>query len=135
MPIRIAVLLVATTSCGERIGPLSRADSELALRHGAAVFDSAAWQQADATERGGMLASLFRDRLHAPQLNTEVFALLGPADCYVGYEDDPCYRVQLEDEAYQLEFPVNHSDRPGAVIAVRLRPLAAAGVGVSSPAP
>ena len=136
MQIPIAVLLLATLAgCGEQVGPLSRADSELALRHSAAAFDSAAWQRADASGRGTMLASLFRDRLQKPELNSEVFAVLGAADCYVGYEDEPCYRVQLGGEAYRLEFPVNHSNRPGAVLAVRLRPAAIAGTGVGSPAP
>ena len=136
MKTRIVVGLLATlTGCGDRIGPLSRADSELALTHGGAAFDAAEWQHADASGRGAMLASLFRDRLPRPGRNTEVFAVLGAADCYLNYEDEPCYRVRLGDAAYRLEFPVNHSDRPGAVLAVRLRSAARGGTAASSPAP
>lgn len=132
----IAVAVLATLAgCGERIGPLSRADSDLVRTHGALAFDSAAWQRTDASGRGAMLASLFRDRFEQPARNVEVFSVLGTADCYIGYEDAPCYRVQLGNEAYRLEFPVDHSDRPGAMLGVRLRPIAPGRTGVGSPTP
>jgi hypothetical protein len=46
--------------------------------------------------------------------------LLGPANCYVAYGDEPCYVVTLDRPRYQLEFRLNHSDAPGTVTSVWL---------------
>ena len=42
-----------------------------------------------------------------------VTALLGPIQCYVVQDGDPCYRVQLEGVYYEFQLPVKYWE-PGA---------------------
>jgi hypothetical protein len=113
-------LVVATAGCTERIGPLSPADSRLARADSARAFDAAAWRRGNPRERGAMLAALAHGPLALAQTASDVQSLLGPSECYVHYDSEPCYRLQLRGEGYRLEFPVNHSDGLGRIFAVQL---------------
>jgi hypothetical protein len=65
-----------------------------------------------------MVADLMTRNRFVGSKNDEVVKLLGEVSCYVYYGDEPCYLLSLEGHRYQLEFGVNHSDRPGTVIDV-----------------
>lgn len=41
----------------------------------------------------------------------EISELLGPHTCYVNYEDEPCYAVELRGGLHYLAMPVAHSGR------------------------
>lgn len=93
----------------------------LVWRSHSAVFTPDGWRAGDAEARGAMLHDLIQRKRLVGATNDEVFALLGPPTCYTNYEDEPCYAVELSGEKRQFEFGVNHSDRPGAVVGLRLR--------------
>jgi len=120
---RERVLLVVTVlivGCGSPIGDLNRAASRLVRADSATEFNSAAWRLGDRHVRGRMLAHFASTHAVLGRDYHEVLTLLGPSECYVDYEDEPCYWVQLNGRPYTLEFGVNHSDRPGFVVSVGL---------------
>jgi hypothetical protein len=65
-----------------------------------------------------MVADLMARNRFVGSENKAVTELLGKGDCYVDYGDEPCYLVTIEGRLHQLEFGVNHSNRPGTVIDV-----------------
>ena len=67
-----------------------------------------------------MLRDLLRRNHFIGVKNDEVFRLLGSSTCYAGYEDEPCYVVELSGKNRHLEFGVNHSDHPGVVVSLGL---------------
>jgi hypothetical protein len=101
-------------------GDLNPIDRRLVSKHGSLAFSADAWATASPTERGGMLQDLFRTRRFEGSASDEVHALLGPNECYVDYDDEPCYAVVLGGVRYDLQFAVNHSNRLGTVLGVRL---------------
>ena len=111
--------LAILAGCGEQTG-LRGADRRLAARFGALAFDTAAWRTAGRADRGRMVADLDRRHRLAGVHYRAIEALLGPGECYVDYEDEPCYVVELGGERYALQFGVNHSDAPGRVLSARL---------------
>ena len=112
-------LVLILTGCTDRVGPLGFVDSWRVSRQGGQQpFDAEAWRRGDPVLRGAMVTSLLQQHLPDPKRNSEVFALLGQSDCYLGYEDEPCYWLELGGKRYQLQFPVNHSSDPGRILAV-----------------
>ncbi|HEY0971805.1 MAG TPA: hypothetical protein VGE02_12625 [Gemmatimonadales bacterium] len=103
-----------------RVGDLGVGDSDLARSYAGARFDAAAWRHAGPDMRGRMLADLAERHRLVGVHRDSIEALLGPNECYVAYEDEPCYSLELGEEPYDLQFGVNHSSRPGTVIGVRL---------------
>src|SRR4051812_25271785 len=93
-----------------KIGDLGLADSFAARRHSEHVFDSALWRSGDSNIRGRMLADLARRHQLVGVQSTTIINLLGPSDCYVGYDDEPCYKLALDSTKNRLEFSVDHSD-------------------------
>jgi hypothetical protein len=62
-----------------------------------------------------MVADLMTKKRFVGSRNDVVVRLLGPGDCYVVYDDEPCYRLTLDGNPYQLEFGINHAVRLGTV--------------------
>ena len=104
----------------DRLGDLSMGNRGIARRHGWGSFETTRWRTANKVERGRMVADLMRGRRFIGSKNKSVIELLGPGDCYLDYEDEPCYGVEFEGRYFQLGFGVNHSDRPGEVVQVSL---------------
>lgn len=102
-------------------GDLNPLDRQLVAKHGTGPFTPSAWMQADPAGRGALLADLF-DRHEFEEMYGEgVETLLGDMkDCYVNYDDEPCYAVVLGEARYDLQFSLNHSNDPGRVVGVRL---------------
>jgi hypothetical protein len=104
-----------------RVGDLGLVDSRIAAKNGSRDFDLAAWHTRDPVVRGHMLAALAERHRFVGYHRDSVEALLGEGnDCYVGYEDEPCYELQLGHSAFELQFPVNHSSAFGRVLDMRL---------------
>lgn len=103
-----------------RVGDLGPLDGRLAASNAKANFDTAKWRAGDARVRGEMLADLARRRRFVGQHRDSIESLLGRNQCYVRYEDEPCYRVELDGRQYDLQFDVNHSSEPGRVLGVGL---------------
>ena len=117
----IAAAVAALVGCGEQPG-LGEPDRAHAARFGTLAFDTTAWRVAGPADRGRMVADLDRrHRLVGVRART-IRALLGPGECFVRYEDEPCYDVELGGEPYALQFSLNHSNERGRVISARLRP-------------
>ena len=102
------------------IGDLGPIDGYRARTEDERAFDTAVWRRGDATARGHMLVALMQQYHFVGSHRDSVEALLGPSECYLHYEDEPCYALVLDGEPVQLEFWVNHSSRPGRVLAVSL---------------
>ena len=109
----IALRLVA-------VGDLGIIDSLLLARHSARPFDAVAWGSQDPVVRGEMLRDLARDHRFKGEQVSAVTALLGPSECYINYDDEPCYRVQVGADKYRLKFSVNHSGEIGKVHSVSI---------------
>ena len=67
-----------------------------------------------------MLADLARRRRLVGVHVSAITGLLGPSECYIDYDDQPCYQLAFDDATRRLEFSVNHSDQPGKVLAVSI---------------
>jgi hypothetical protein len=104
-----------------RLGDLSANDAARALVNEREPFDAQVWRSGDLGRRGAMLAGLARRHRFVGGHRDVVVEVLGKSECYVGYEDEPCYRLQFDDGVVELQFPVNHSTQPGTVLAARLR--------------
>jgi hypothetical protein len=117
----IAGIIVLVIFSRGAIGDLGPRAGRIARSGARAKFDSSIWKQRNEIQRGQMLADLARTQRFVGKDRTNVVQLLGRGECYVHYEDEPCYTVRLGDRRYQLEFWVNHSSAPGRVIAVKLR--------------
>jgi len=105
---------------GTIIGDLGLADSVLALRHSGRAFHSALWQAKDPNARDQMVADLARGHQLTGVNTSAITSLLGPSECYVNYDDEPCYEFAFDGAKHRLEFSVNHSDQPGRVIDVSI---------------
>lgn len=102
-------------------GDLNPLDRQLVARHGVSPFTPSAWMQADPAGRGALLADLFDSHEFEEMDREGVETLLGDSkDCYVNYDDEPCYTVVLGESRYDLQFSLNHSNDPGSVVGVRL---------------
>ena len=99
--------------CGD--GPFSH-NRQLAREFGSQEFDSAVWVAGGSEARGQMIASLMRSHMPKMTTNEIVFGLLGPSECYVNYDDEPCYVFTSRSRSYKLEFSVNHSTHPGRIL-------------------
>jgi hypothetical protein len=104
-----------------RVGDLGVADSWLVKRHAGQRFDSLTWLSANPTLRGKMVSDLAAKHRFVGAQAVAVHQLLGPSQCYVSYDDEPCYELEYESAKYRLEFSVNHSDRPGQVLSVDVK--------------
>jgi hypothetical protein len=113
-------IAVFSVGCGEG-SPFSR--DPVAREFGSLEFDSSRWKSGDRQLRGKMVASLMRSRIGRTTTNAQIIALLGPSECYVNYDDEPCYVLTSNQKAYRLEFSVNHSTHPGRIV----------GVGINEP--
>jgi hypothetical protein len=103
-----------------RIGDLGVADSLVARRHSGRTFNSSLWRSGDANTRGKMLADLAHTHQLVGVQASTIINLLGPSECYASYDDAPCYKIAFDGTKHQLQFSVNHSDKPGRVIDVSL---------------
>jgi hypothetical protein len=115
-----AVAGFAVVAMRGRVGDLGPLDGRLAASNDKAEFDRGRWRTGDAWGRGEMLADLARRHRFVGQHRDSVESLLGRTQCYVHYEDEPCYRVELDGRQYDLQFDVNHSNHPGRVLGVGL---------------
>jgi hypothetical protein len=95
---------------GTIIGDLGFADSVSALRHSGRAFHSALWQAKDLNARGQMVADLARGHRLTGVKSSAITSLLGPSECYVNYDDEPCYEIAFDGANHRLEFSVNHSE-------------------------
>jgi hypothetical protein len=122
--VRIGLALCAAgaalAACGGQRG-LSESDRATAAASGTLAFDTAAWRRAGPVDRGRMVADLDRRHRLVGATVRAVKALLGPGECFVSYEDEPCYHVELGGVRYALELRVNHSNARGRVVSVGLR--------------
>jgi hypothetical protein len=110
-----------------RIGDLDSGHSRLLRRSGTLAFDSTRWRKADEIGRGHMVADLMTKKTFVGAKNDVVERLLGPRNCYVVYDDEPCYRLTLDGKPYQLEFGINHAERLGTVAYVTVNGWASPG--------
>ncbi len=104
-----------------RVGDLGLVDGRIAAAHASRDLDLAVWRTRDPVARGQMLASLAERHRFVGYHRDSVEALLGEGnDCYVNYEDEPCYELRLGHSTFELQFPVNHSSAFGRVLDMRL---------------
>src|SRR5215204_4917091 len=93
MRLRTIVWVIGLSlGCGD--GPFSY-NRRLAREFGSQEFDSAVWAAGGSEARGQMIASLMRSHLRQMTTNERVFSLLGPSECYVNYDDEPCYGLPV----------------------------------------
>jgi hypothetical protein len=116
----VVTLLLMEASCTDRIGDLRSEHLAVVRRFDTLTFHPERWRLASEAERGRMVADLARQRRLVGLKADEVLRLLGKTDCYVHYEDEPCYVVTLDRPRYHLEFGVNHSEAPGTVTSMWL---------------
>ena len=83
-------------------------------------FNQEDWLASGPIERGKMVASLLRTYDFKEMQNEAVFDLLGESQCYLYYDDEPCYLIRYGTDSYHLGFGTNHSDNPGKIIWVGL---------------
>lgn len=91
------------------------------IRQDARPFGTRAWRLADLELRGRMLADLGRSRALVGRPAAEVKGLLGPSECYLLQDGEPCYRVRVDGEPLYFVLPVARSGpRPWAVVRATL---------------
>ena len=106
------------------IRDLGAIDGRRVAKAGDGRFDAIAWSSAGPHARGAMLDDLMSARRFRGARGAEVFALLGRSQCYYLDEGNPCYRVTLAGNHFDLRFPVARSGtRLGRVLTVELVPV------------
>jgi hypothetical protein len=113
----IACLIVISLGCTDGPSVLNR---HLAREFGSLDFSSRSWKAGDREARGNMVASLMQSHRADMTTSDKVFGLLGPSECYVNYDDEPCYLLTNRNKTYRLEFSVNHSTHPGRILGASL---------------
>ena len=103
-----------------RIGDLGVIDSWIARQHASKSFDPRSWSSGDPVSRGQMLSDLAASHRFVGTQASAIRELLGPSQCYVSYDDEPCYELQYGGAKYRLEFSVNHSDQAGQILSVNV---------------
>ena len=112
----VAFLIVGLgVTCPGRVGDLGLADGRRAVAAGRDSFSIPVWRAGDLDIRGHMLADLARNHRFVGLSRDSTVALLGPSECYVVQDGDPCYRVELRGRAYDLQLPVKYWE-PGAPV-------------------
>ena len=86
------------------VGEFGIVDSRIASAHDGLRFDAQVWRSGDAAKRGQMVADLARRHRFIGMHPDSVKARLGPSDCYVIQDGEPCYRVRLGHSDFNLEF-------------------------------
>jgi hypothetical protein len=121
MVVGVAIASLVVVGLVWSAGDLNPMERRLVSRHGRSAFEAPTWLSGSPAERGLMLADLFKRHRFEGIASHEVRAL-GENDCYVLYDDEPCYIVALDGIRYDLQFAVNHSYELGEVVGVRLKP-------------
>jgi len=122
---KLLIWIAPLILCGCSLGQPSYQDLEswhvgLVRKNDSVEFKQEDWLAGGPIERGKMVASLLRSFKFKEMQNEEVFNLLGESQCYLYYDDEPCYLIQYGTDSYRLGFGINHSDYPGKVIWVGL---------------
>jgi hypothetical protein len=86
------------------VGELGIVDSRIASAHDGLPFDAQVWRSGDAAKRGQMVADLARRHRFIGMHADSVTARLGPSECSVMREGEPCYRLRLGHSDFHLEF-------------------------------
>lgn len=86
------------------VGEFGIVDSRIASAHESLPFDAQVWRTGDAVKRGQMVADLARRSRFIGMHQDSVIARLGPSECYVNQDREPCYRLRLGHSDFQLEF-------------------------------
>ena len=86
------------------VGEFGIVDSRIASAHDGLRFDAQVWRSGDAVKRGQMVADLARRHRFIGMHPDSVTARLGPSECYVNQDGEPCYRVRLGHSDFHLEF-------------------------------
>jgi hypothetical protein len=86
------------------VGEFGIVDSRIASAHGGLPFDARVWRDGDVAKRGQMVADLARRHRFIGMHPDSVTARLGPSECYVNQDGEPCYRVRLGHSDFHLEF-------------------------------
>jgi hypothetical protein len=105
---------------GPVVGDLSLRVSQRVHADSAALFDPTRWRSGDRRLRGQMIADFETNHSLVGRTNEEVLALLGPSECYVDSDHEPCYWVQLGGKAYRMAFNMTRTQRHGVVRNSRL---------------
>lgn len=116
----VTIIAALVSLSAARVGDLGLFDSLVAIRHQGLPFDSGAWRSGSPDTRGQMLADLARGHRLVGVQSSAIVDLLGPSECYIDYDDQPCYHLAFDDAKRRLEFSVSHSDQPGKVLAVSI---------------
>lgn len=86
------------------VGEFGIVDSRIASAHEGLSFDPRLWRSGDVATRGQMVADLARRHRFIGMHPDSVKARLGPSECYVNQDGEPCYRVRFGHSDFQLEF-------------------------------
>lgn len=122
-PLVASVLILIVAWLAWRQTPFRGVGAFDALRILTAPRDSFAvdsWRSGDPERRGRMLADLVLRRRLVGQAPSEIGALLGPSECYVVQDGDPCYRLAIRGRVYELQLPVRYWESPVRVRALDL---------------
>lgn len=86
------------------VGEFGIVDSRIASAHEGRPFDAQVWRSGDVAKRGQMVADLARRHHFLGMHPDSVEARLGPSECYVNQDGEPCYRVRFGHSDFHLEF-------------------------------
>ncbi len=93
----------------ERVADIRICEPDLVFHVVGQPFDSTTWKEVP-DARLAMLESLARTQRFRGTEPALIEEMLGPSECYVGYDNEPCYRVPvLGSEDRYLAFMVAHS--------------------------
>jgi hypothetical protein len=99
-----AALMTYDAFSTSKVGELDSEYTDMIIRDGTVAFAKKHWAKANTEQRGKMLVSLLRGHQFVGKTNEDVFQLLGDRDCYIDYEEQPCYELIMGDGVYFLTF-------------------------------
>lgn len=106
----IGAFVLVAVGCGQHDGPeIQVCDPDWLSSIEEAEFDAELWRN-DASARPAMMASLDKEEVLVGRRPDEIIELLGPQDCYVHQDGDPCYSLDV-DTRQTLAFHVAKSGR------------------------
>lgn len=105
----LSLLILLLSYCSKEIDELTVCNESILNESNQISFSTEAWQQAHEEKRGQMILDLAR---HHKLKNIEpekIRRLLGQNTCYINYDDEPCYKIKINQKTQYLAFPVAHS--------------------------
>lgn len=101
-----------------KVGDVFFCDAEVFNSVDQREFSLQGWQSSP-TKRLGMLKGIAPSYRFVGKDPEAIEEFLGPSDCYVSYDDEPCYRLEANENTLYLAMSVAHSgDEAGKVFSV-----------------